>query len=156
MINVVLSAISVFYLSFIKMPTKVWKEVVKIQRSFLWGGLAKRNKTCWVKWNDICKPKREGGLGIRDLRLINLSLLAKWRWNILSNDREVWKDVIFTKYGLSNQGNLQASCIASTWWCDICELDKNSNWFAEAVEKRVGIGNLTSFWNDAWVENQPL
>jgi hypothetical protein len=156
MINVVLSAISVFYLSFIKMPTKVWKEVVKIQRSFLWGGLAKRNKTCWVKWNDICKPKREGGLGIRDLRLINLSLLAKWRWKLLSNDRDVWKDVIFTKYGLSNQGNLQASCIASTWWRDICELDKNSNWFAEAVEKRVGIGNLTSFWNDVWVENQPL
>jgi hypothetical protein len=135
MINVVLSAISVFYLSFIKMPTKVWKEVVKIQRSFLWGGLAKRNKTCWVKWNDICKPKREGGLGIRDLRLINLSLLAKWRWKLLSNDRDVWKDVIFAKYGLSKQGNFQASRIVSTWWRDICELDKNSNWFAEAVEK---------------------
>jgi hypothetical protein len=67
LINAVLSAIPVFYLSYLKMPTKVWKEVVKIQRSFLWGGLSKRNKMCWVKWDEVCKPRKEGGLGIRDL-----------------------------------------------------------------------------------------
>jgi hypothetical protein len=27
------------------MPVKVWKEVVKIQRKFLWGGLSNKNKT---------------------------------------------------------------------------------------------------------------
>jgi hypothetical protein len=42
MINAVLSAIPIFYLSFLKMPIKVWKEVVKIQRKFLWGGLSSR------------------------------------------------------------------------------------------------------------------
>jgi hypothetical protein len=35
LINAVLSAIPVFYLSYIKMLVKVWKEVVKIQRNFL-------------------------------------------------------------------------------------------------------------------------
>jgi hypothetical protein len=73
MLNVVLSAIPIFYLSFLKMPIKVWKEVVKIQRKFLWGGLSRKNKTCWVKWDDICKPKEEGGLGVRDLRLVNVA-----------------------------------------------------------------------------------
>jgi hypothetical protein len=38
MINAVLSAIPVFFMSYMKMPTKVWREVVKIQRKFLWGG----------------------------------------------------------------------------------------------------------------------
>jgi hypothetical protein len=81
------------------MPVKVWREVVKIQRNFFWGGLKNRKGICWVKWSEICKPKREGGLGIKDLRLMNNSLLAKWRWKLLHEDNELWKKVILAKYG---------------------------------------------------------
>jgi hypothetical protein len=77
LINAVLNAIPIFYLSYLKMPNKVWKELVRIQRAFLWAGLSKVNKTCWVKWDVICRPKSEGGLGVRDLRLVNISLLSK-------------------------------------------------------------------------------
>jgi hypothetical protein len=49
LINAVLNAIPIFYLSYIKMPVKVWRELVKIQRQFLWGGLSNQSKTCWVK-----------------------------------------------------------------------------------------------------------
>ncbi|PNX97438.1 cysteine-rich receptor-like protein kinase [Trifolium pratense] len=59
----------------------------------------KQNKTCWVKWEEICKPKKEGGLGIRDLRFVNVSLLAKWRWKLLSHDCELWKDIVISRYG---------------------------------------------------------
>jgi hypothetical protein len=37
LINSVLAAIPIFYLSFLKMPTSVWKKIVAIQRNFLWG-----------------------------------------------------------------------------------------------------------------------
>jgi hypothetical protein len=63
----------------INMPVKVWREVVKIHRKFLWGGLLNRRKVCWVSWASVCKPKKEGGLGIKDLRLMNSILLTKWR-----------------------------------------------------------------------------
>jgi hypothetical protein len=49
---------------------------------------------CWVKWAEICKPKKEGGLGIKDLRLMTSSLLAKWRWKLLTIDEDLWKEVI--------------------------------------------------------------
>jgi hypothetical protein len=49
LINAVLNAIPIFYLSYLKMPVKVWKELIKIQRTFLWAGLTKSTKTCWVK-----------------------------------------------------------------------------------------------------------
>jgi hypothetical protein len=84
LINAVLNAIPIFYLSYLKMPVRVWKEVVRIQRNFLWGGLSNKNKICWVKWSDVCKPRKEAGLGIKDIRLVNTSLLAKWRWKLLS------------------------------------------------------------------------
>jgi hypothetical protein len=46
-----------------KMPNKVWKEMVKLQHNFQWGGLSMKRRVSWVKWADICKPKKEGGLG---------------------------------------------------------------------------------------------
>jgi len=38
-----------------------------------------RRRLCWVKWSRVCQPRTIGGLGVRDIRLVNLSLLAKWR-----------------------------------------------------------------------------
>jgi hypothetical protein len=49
LINSVLAAIPVFYLSFLKMPTRVWKKIVAIQRNFLWGGSCSNSKIAWVK-----------------------------------------------------------------------------------------------------------
>ncbi|RHN54844.1 putative RNA-directed DNA polymerase [Medicago truncatula] len=44
LLNAVLNAIPIFYLSFFKLPVKVWKKVVSIQRQFLWGGVKGGNK----------------------------------------------------------------------------------------------------------------
>jgi hypothetical protein len=71
------------------MPAKVWHKVVKIQRNFLWGGLSNRRKLCWVRWSEICKPKKEGGLGIKDLRMMNSCSLTKWRWKFLVDGDEL-------------------------------------------------------------------
>jgi hypothetical protein len=161
LINAVLSSIPIFFLSYMKMPVKVWREVVKIQRNFLWGGLSLKRRINWVKWEDICRTKEEGGLGIRDLRVVNLSLLAKWRWKLLTNDDEVWKNVMVAKYGEHVLGNVRVestvggiSC--STWWKDLCCLDSHGEWFRRVVAKRVGRGNSCRFWKDMWVDNQTL
>ncbi|XP_045791386.1 uncharacterized protein LOC123886091 [Trifolium pratense] len=121
----------------------------------------KQNKTCWVKWEEICKPKKEGGLGIRDLRFVNVSLLAKWRWKLLSHDCELWKDIVISRYGSDvvgkkNLGEADITRLGSIWWKDLCLLDSESKWFIPAVEKRVEMGDSTNFWNDVWVGNQTL
>ncbi|GAU26541.1 hypothetical protein TSUD_361750 [Trifolium subterraneum] len=61
--------------------------------------LAGGNKIKWVKWSVVCKTKRMGGLGVRDVRLVNLSLLAKWRWRLLLPGSSLWKEVLVAKYG---------------------------------------------------------
>jgi hypothetical protein len=161
LINAVLNAIPIFYLSYMKMPNKVWKELVRIQRAFLWAGLSKANKTCWVKWEVICRPKNEGGLGVRDLRLVNTSLLSKWRWKLLSRDDELWKEVVIARYGVDvigkkNLGVIDVTRLGSYWWKDLCLLDKDSNWSCNAIGKKVGDGASTSFWNEKWIGEQTL
>ena len=33
-----------------------------------------------VKWSTVCADKRNGGLGVRDLSILNRALLCKWIW----------------------------------------------------------------------------
>jgi hypothetical protein len=81
-----------------------------------------------VKWADICKPKKEGGLGIKDLRLMNMSLLAKWR--LLTDEDAVWTNVIKVKYGVETTINTRleevgAVAMVSPWWGNLCKMDKD-------------------------------
>jgi hypothetical protein len=50
--------------------------VVRIQRSFLWGGVKGGNKMSWVSWRTVCKDKKDGGLGVRDIKVVNVSRLC--------------------------------------------------------------------------------
>jgi hypothetical protein len=77
LLNSVLNVMPIFHLSFLKMPNQVWKKVVRIQMEFLRGGVKGGRKICWVKWSVVCKEKSKGGFGVRDVRLVNLSLLLK-------------------------------------------------------------------------------
>jgi len=87
LLNSVLNVIPIFYLSFLKIPTKVLKMVVLIQREFHWGG---GWKVCWVKWRKVYQPRSKGGLGVRDVKLVNMSLLAKWKWRLLQDEQSLW------------------------------------------------------------------
>ena len=39
-----------------------------------------------------------GGLRLRDIRVVDKSLLAMWRWKLLLEDDTLWKKVLMDKY----------------------------------------------------------
>ncbi|VFQ66933.1 unnamed protein product [Cuscuta campestris] len=45
------------------------------------GNTSGNNKYHWTKWEDVCKPKEEGGLGVRDIRDIQDAYSIKMWWN---------------------------------------------------------------------------
>ncbi|GAU39090.1 hypothetical protein TSUD_321610 [Trifolium subterraneum] len=151
-------------LEHLRMPVMVRKLVVRIQREFLWGGVRSGNKINWVKWSVVCKKKCNGGLGVRDVRIVNLSLLAKWRWRILQPGRPLWKVVLMAKYGNHiSQGvdwsGFRIPIVASNWWKDICSLDEvveSKNWLADSVVRKLGNVIDTKFWTTKWMRNAPL
>ncbi|KAK2387063.1 hypothetical protein QL285_060888 [Trifolium repens] len=158
LLNSVLNAIPIFYLSFLKIPIHVWKKVRRIQRDFLWGCRGGVRKINWVKWDTICKPKYLGGLGVRDIRVVNISLLSKWRWRLLSEEQSLWQKVIKGKYGdmVGGRTVLGDDCkpwFSSIWWRDVCSIGNNLNldWFSQQAVKRIGNGRQTCFWTDKWL-----
>ena len=101
-----------------------------------------------------CANPKEGGLGVRDVRAVNLSLLAKWRWRLLNEENALWKDVLVEKYGTTARGLLVEEGYVwpgyvSRWWRELVRLD-GSNWFNSEITRRVGNGANTSFWEVHW------
>lgn len=56
------------------------KRMNKLMRKFLWGSVEGKKKMSWVNWTKISTSKQHGGLGVKNLRLTNKSILAKWVW----------------------------------------------------------------------------
>jgi hypothetical protein len=100
LLDSVLNSVHVVYLSFFKMPKRVVKKVVGLQFFFLCIGVRGGRKTCWVKGRMVCQSRCKGGLGVRDIKFVNICLLAKWRWCLLHDDSSLWKRVLVDKYGL--------------------------------------------------------
>lgn len=85
LIRTVLQGIESFWLSIFPIPAAVQAKMIKLCRSFLWG-----SKRALVAWKDICLPKSEGGLGIRDIKAWNSALLSKLLWNISEKKDSLW------------------------------------------------------------------
>lgn len=68
LINSVLTSLTTYYLT-IFAPTKwVVKRIDKLRRSFLWKGEEEAKEGhCAVNWQQVCSPKKLGGLGIKNL-----------------------------------------------------------------------------------------
>jgi len=100
----VLTFVSLYYMSLYKMSIIVSKDIMRIQRKFLWGWGAEGRKIAWVKWETLCKPRGEGGLGIKNIKLFNKAFLAKWKWRLGIDEKGLWKDVLVYIWILEKSG----------------------------------------------------
>jgi hypothetical protein len=112
----------------------------------------------------VCQKKCEGGLGVKDVRVMNLSLLAKWRWRILQNERSLWREVTADRYGdriafRANWTDIHFPFNSSTWWKDLRGIESNSislNWVSEVLKRKIGNGDTSSFWLENWIGGSAL
>ena len=77
LINSSLSSTFIYHMSMYLLPKTTSEALDKHRRRFLWQGNSLKKKYHLVKWNIVCKNKKKGGLGIKDIRKMNISLLCK-------------------------------------------------------------------------------
>lgn len=98
LINSVLNAIPIYYLSFYKAHSKIIKEIRVIQAKFLWNGSENKNSIHWMCWDTVCKSRKECGLGVKNIEIMNVALLSKWKWRILEGKKAVWSNILVARY----------------------------------------------------------
>jgi hypothetical protein len=102
-----LSNLPTYLLSLLPIPVAVAKHIESVQSGFLWGGMGEEFKFDRVNWRKICSPVvRERGLGIRNLRSFNRTLLGKWLWRYASEPEACWRKVVEAKYGSEKGGGV--------------------------------------------------
>ena len=52
----------------------------------------------------MCTDKGQGGLGVRNLSILNRVLLRKWVWRFDLDSKCIWKCLVNTKYGQETHG----------------------------------------------------
>jgi ribosomal protein L21E len=97
LINSVLSRLPMFMLSFFKIPKGVLKKIDYFRSRFFWQQYNQKRKHRLTKWNIICQPKDQGGLGIQNLEIQNQCLLSKWLFKLI-NEEGLWQTIICNKY----------------------------------------------------------
>ena len=69
LINSVLTSMPMFLLSFFEVPVGVRKRLDFYRSRFFWQGDELKQKYRLAKWDIICRPKDQGGLGIENLEV---------------------------------------------------------------------------------------
>ncbi|XP_058767209.1 uncharacterized protein LOC131640851 [Vicia villosa] len=165
LIGSVLNAIPIFTLSFFKAPNKVIQEIKGFLSNFLWKGNVNKRSIHWVKWENVCKPKGKGGLRIRDVGDMNRSLLLKWKWRSLKEDKAIWSRFLLFRYQnpkfkvLASSGEV-LNRDDSSWWRDIILNDfkeeDSVEGFKDWVKCELKRGNNILFWHSCWLGHQTL
>ena len=94
----VILAIPIFFMSYLKIPIKVLRYIEQRMRKFLWNGVQEEDKIPLVAWDQLCKPKKYGGVGIRKLQIVNEVLGAKLIWDMYDNPAQLWVQILRAKY----------------------------------------------------------
>ena len=85
LIKAVTQAILTYTMNCFKIPDSLCSELNSLIRNFLWGQRDKERKLAWIAWENMCKPKADGGMGFKDLKAFNLVLPAKQGWRLIQN-----------------------------------------------------------------------
>lgn len=151
LLKVVLQALPIYTFSALAAPKFVLTTIKSLQRNFIWQGLNKEKKIALVSWEKLCRPKEQGGLGLRDPSIMNKVLSAKIWWRWLKNPKDLWDRLWRKKYApRTTEKNL-------IWWNGDnpgsliwTVARKNRQLVTQHAFWEVGNGETALFWQDSW------
>jgi hypothetical protein len=101
LIQSVFASIPVYYMSNILFTKKFIAKLTAIIRTFWWTGVRDETNSralCLRAWKDICTPKKEGGLGIRNFQAVNQGLILTAAWRIADHPDDLLHKILKSKY----------------------------------------------------------
>jgi hypothetical protein len=98
------------------------------------------------------ETERKGGLGVKDLRRMNISLLCKWWWKI-ENEEGLWQEIVRKKYKIKGGiVQLKTKQTNSPLWNDLLKI---KDLYLKDRDMKIGNGRATDFWSDFGVALLP-
>lgn len=155
LVNSVLDALPTYMLSLFPIPAGVTKRLDSIRRKFLWQGNKENRGFHLVKWKSVTTGKKNGGLGIKNVKMHSKALRMKWLWKYANGNQTLWTKVIGTKHEEEDCWMTKAvtTPYGTSLWRWIRTL-----WEEVKLKtiRKVGNGVKIKFWKDEWHEKGNL
>jgi hypothetical protein len=130
LVKSVLSSMLTYFMTVFKMRKWAIARIDKFRRGFLWKGHELDNAHgghCLVSWQIYTRPKKYGGLGIKDLEKFGKALRLRWLWFHWDTKERSWKHLLKIRDPIDRQ------------------------LFFASTEIQVGDGKGTPFWEARWL-----
>jgi hypothetical protein len=149
LIKSIAQAVPTYSMSCFLLSPDTCKKITSVTSNYWWSGLADRRSIHWKKWDDLTLPKSYGGMGFRDVKIFNLSMLGKQGWRLMMNPNSLCASVLKGKYfpqedfmTVGKKNNPSHTWRAILAGRKVLEL---------GLIKRIGDGTSTNIWNDKWI-----
>ena len=133
LVQSVLCAMPIHAMMALDLPKKTISAMNKVCRGFLWCRRAEANEgNCAVAWDSVCAPKWAGGLGIPNLRWLNVAMQARWAWLTRVDTSRPWSEF---KIKIPKEAKLLVQA---------------------AMRSEANCGLHTLFWEDRWLDGMRI
>jgi hypothetical protein len=149
-----LASVPVYLLSFIKFPKWAIRLLETQMTHCLWNNSEECHMYHLANWQHVAMEKDFGGLGVPNLRDLNICLLGSWVRRYAQDKDKLWRELIDFKYDTNNRNLFfcNANGVSNFW--------KGVLWAAHVVKMgyrwRLGNGRNVRFWEDVWVGTSSL
>jgi len=149
LINSVLSSLPMYMMSFFYVLKGVLKKLDYFRSRFFWQGDDNKKKYRLIRWSTLCQPKEQGGLGILNLNAMNIALLSKWWYKLLTSEG-IWQQILHNKYiGSKPLAQVEWKCGDSHFWSCLMKAKRDFLRFGTFIVKD---GSQVRFWEDNWLD----
>lgn len=134
------------------LPLELTRDMEKAMTKFFWNTSQKNNsKITWMAWERMSRHKHAGGLGFKCLRDVNLSMLGKQCWRLITNP----ESLVARLYKAKNYADIEfmdakLGSSPSFIWRSIAEarrvISSGSNW-------RIATGKEIKIIGQPWLNN---
>ena len=153
LINSILSSLPMYMMSFFAIPKGVLQKLDYFRSRFYWQGDENKKKYRLARWDILCQPKEQGGLGIEDLNIKNISLLSKWLYKLVTSEG-TWQQLLKNKYlGSKPLVQVQWKPGDSHFWASLMKVKHD---FLRFGNFKIRNGSQVRFWEDNWLGNGTL
>ncbi|XP_048605017.1 uncharacterized protein LOC125582384 [Brassica napus] len=153
LIKSILLVLPTYVMSSFLLPLEICENLASAIAQFWWSSNPPKRGIYWAKWEKMCAPREEGGIGFRMIHEFNLALLAKQLWRLVQFPDSLVARVLRGKYyRLSSP--LQAGRVDSPSYVWTSIIDARKLLLLD-IRSKVHSGYEIIVWEDPWIPLTP-